>query len=60
MQLLAWVTAHFVEILAVLGSLNLAAQGIARLTPTEADDKLVAKLGGWLGWLGSLGLKSRK
>ena len=56
MDPLQWLTDNWVNILAALGAINLAAQTVARLTPTDADDVWVLRFKAFLEKLGSLGL----
>ncbi len=51
-----WLTSHWVEILAALGAINLAAQAVARLTPGDSDDAWLLKVKTFLEKLGSLAL----
>ena len=39
-----WVIDHWVEIIAVLGSLHALASAITALTPTPKDDEFVSKV----------------
>lgn len=59
MAIFNWVLSNYLIILATLGSINLAAQAIARLTPTKTDDKFVARVQGWLEKAASLGIKPK-
>jgi hypothetical protein len=43
LAILAFVLEHWVEIVAVIGSMVTAASGLANLTPTQSDNKAVAK-----------------
>ncbi len=51
-----WLSEHWVLILAALGAINLAAQAVARLTPTDADDAWLLKVKTLLEKLGSVGI----
>lgn len=53
-DMFSWLVDHWMEILAVLAALQLAAAGLARLTPNKTDDEFVAKLETWLDRLSSL------
>ena len=39
-----WITAHWTEILAAWGALVAAASVIVKLTPSQADDAILAKV----------------
>lgn len=41
MEFINWITQHWVEITAAVGGLVTVASIIAKLTPWEADDKIV-------------------
>jgi len=51
-----WLTSHWIMILAALGAINLAAQAVARLTPSDSDDTWLLKVKTFLEKLGSLAL----
>lgn len=44
LQIYSFIMAHYMEVLAAMGSLLTAAQLIVRLTPTKADDGFVQRL----------------
>jgi len=46
--MIQWIQAHYVELLAIVGSLYVAARGIVALTPTPKDDKALEGVAGWL------------
>lgn len=46
-----WVTTHWVEILAAASATLLAAERIAQLTPTDADNKAIAWIGRMLSFV---------
>jgi hypothetical protein len=56
-DVLAFVTAHAVDLFAVLGAASVLAGLVARLTPNKTDDAVVAKVQAALESLGSLFLK---
>lgn len=56
-EVLAFVSAHAVEVFAVLGAASVLAGAIARLTPNKTDDAVVAKVQAALEAVGSLFLK---
>ena len=39
-----WITAHWKDILATIGAVVLAASAIVKLTPTQKDDTILAKV----------------
>lgn len=56
-ELFAWLTNHWVELVAALAAVNIGASMLARLTPTKADDELLAKIQAWLDKIASLGFR---
>jgi len=47
-----WVGENFQGVLAAVGTVYLAALAIAKLTPTDKDDKALKAIGGLLSLLG--------
>lgn len=47
-DILNWLQAHWVEILAIVGALYAAARGIVVLTPTPADDRYLETAATWV------------
>ncbi len=43
-----YIQTHWVEIIAIIGSIVTVASAIAALTPNKEDDKWVAKIGGFV------------
>ena len=39
-----WLTSHWIEIIAVLGGITSTASIVVKWTPTQADDKFLAKV----------------
>lgn len=39
-----WITAHWKDILAIIGAVVTAASLIVKITPTQKDDKVLAKI----------------
>jgi len=52
--MVTWIQDNYVEVLAVIGAVYSLARMIVALTPTEADDAAVKKVGGVLQKIGSL------
>ncbi len=42
-----WISTHYLEVFAVWAGVLAVAQLVVRMTPSEADDRLVSKLGAW-------------
>lgn len=55
--MMSWLMENWPLLIAALWAAERLANIVARLTPSEKDDALVAKARGWLEKLASLGLK---
>ena len=60
MTVLKFLADHAADLLAVAGALCVAGAAFARMTPTDKDDALFAKIGSWLTKAGTLGLAKSK
>lgn len=58
-DIMAFLSANWVEILAVVVALEKAGELIARLTPTSRDDAFFAKVSSWLDRMAHMGLKKK-
>lgn len=44
MEFMNWIGSNWVEVLAIAGAINAAAFLVAKLTPTDADNRWVARI----------------
>ena len=53
-NILPWITAHWADVLAIIGGVQLVAVTISRLTPSTRDDTVVASVFGWVDKIGGI------
>lgn len=58
-DIIGFLSANWVEILAIAVALEKVGEMIARLTPTAKDDAFFAKVSSWLDRVAHLGLKKK-
>ena len=44
MEVLSWIQTHWDDVLAIIGGIVTAASTIVKLTPTQSDDAVLAKI----------------
>ena len=49
---MSWITAHWQDLLAILGGIYAVATAIALITPTDKDNTLLDKIGKWADKIG--------
>ena len=48
---IAWVSAHYQDVFAIIGAVVTCATLIVQLTPSQRDDAVLAKVVAFLNWL---------
>jgi hypothetical protein len=60
MEALTWISAHWSDVLAVLGGAVAVATTVVKLTPSQSDDAVLAKVIKVLDWLSVVNPKAPK